>query len=428
MVGQVRDDPCQRASFAERADGEPELRADASSDGAVDSPPGGGSSTGVAGVRFALIRLDTMPGAANGSAYSVPKSGAAAAADIEQLVPGQVPDGGAGGLERGPRQEWRRARVVARTETALNRIYVEQSFAAGRRLQDLFEMGERHHKRNSKPTGSSTACCGCQPLNPESNKRLVWDILLVLFLLYVACIVPARIAFDTSVKLGSGVFWFETGVDMFFLCDIVLNFRTSVVAVTDSGYTARVDDKRFIAVSYMKGWFLIDLIAVLPYSYIELVVSHSEEKGGSTQQVFKALRLVRMAKLLRLTKMVPLLRRLDDRFEGLFSTSKLLSTMFVVMYITHLVGCAWYAVGQNNEVLPGDQTISGWVSSQEWSEDVPPTTRWLRSFYWAMTTLTTVGVSLTLITFASCRSLRKAPLTPRLMWLLLAFAEGGTVR
>eukprot|EP01043_Picozoa_sp_COSAG02_P016677 COSAG02_NODE_739_length_17830_cov_14.978174_1_plen_239_part_00 len=185
-------------------------------------------------------------------------------------------------------------------------------------------------------------------------------------LLYVACIVPTRIAFDTSVRLGSGLFWFESGVDMFFMCDIVLNFRTSVVIAGESGQTRRIDDKRFIATTYIKGWFFIDVIAVLPYSYIELVFNDTDEKGGSTQQVFKALRLIRLAKLLRLTKMLPLLRRLDDKFEGLLSSFKLLSTMFVVIYITHLVGCAWYTVGNTDEVLPGDQRISGWVSSQEW--------------------------------------------------------------
>ena len=114
----------------------------------------------------------------------------------------------------------------------------------------------------------------------------------------------------------------------------------------------RVNSKQIIAKTYMRGWFPIDFIAVLPYSYIEIVFSDEDnpQKGGSTQQVFKALRLIRLAKLLRLTKMLPLLRRLDDKFEGLLSASKMLSTMFVVVYITHLVGCAWYSVGATDEV------------------------------------------------------------------------------
>lgn len=330
-----------------------------------------------------------MAGGVDGSAYSV--SGEAATADVEQLLPGMVSANE--GEADSSRQGWKRAGTKATAGVIASNVYFEQSFATGRRLKDLSESGERRHARVVRPTGRSTACCGCQPLNPNSNKRLVWDVLLVFLLLYVACIVPTRIAFDTSVKLGSALFWFESGVDMFFVCDIVLNFRTSLVIPGEFGKGTRIDDKRAIAIAYMKGWFTIDFIAVLPYSYIELVFSKSDTKSGSTQQVFKAMRLVRLAKLLRLTKMLPLLRRLDDKFEGLLSTSKLLSTMFVVIYITHLVGCAWYAVGNSDEVLPGNQSIPGWVSSQEWSDNVSTTTRWLRSFYWAMTTLTTVGVS-----------------------------------
>jgi hypothetical protein len=338
-----------------------------------------------------------MPSAADGSVYSVPQEHAVAPQDVEQLLPGEAGDGEDAAARSRERLDWKRAGSRVKAGAALDRLYVDQSFTTGRRLKDLFDMGDRRQS-SGEPSGSSTSCCGCQPLNPDSNKRLVWDVLLVFLLLYVACIVPTRIAFDTSVELGSGLFWFESGVDMFFICDIVLNFRTSVIIAGESGQVRRVDDKRFIAMVYIKGWFFVDVIAVLPYSYIELVFSDSNEKGGSTQQVFKALRLVRLAKLLRLTKMLPLLRRLDDKFEGLLSTSKLLSTMFVVIYITHLVGCAWYAVGNTDEVLPDNQSISGWVSSQEWSKNVSTTTRWLRAFYWAMTTLTTVGVSLAVAT------------------------------
>ena len=333
---------------------------------------------------------------ADGGAYSVTDENAAAPADVQQLLPGQATPEGSGGSSRtrsSSKAEWKRAVSMGVAHAALEQIYSEQSFATGRKLKDLVEMGDRHKHAEGEPRTSSTACCGCQPLNPNSSKRLVWDVLLVFLLLYVACIVPTRIAFDTSVQLWSELFWFESGVDMFFLCDIVLNFRTGIVLVGDAGQIRRVDDKRFIAMSYVKGWFFIDLVAVLPYSYIELIFSDTGEKEGSGQQIFKALRLVRLAKLLRLTKMLPLLRRLDDKFEGLLSSFKLLSTMFVVIYITHLVGCAWYAVGNEDEMLPGNHSVSGWVSSQEWNDNVSTKTRWLRSFYWAMTTLTTVGVS-----------------------------------
>ena len=83
--------------------------------------------------------------------------------------------------------------------------------------------------------------------NPESGIRLIWDLLLVVFLLYVAILIPARICFDVDVRPLGATFWFEVVVDVCFLSDIVLNFRTAIVEdgelYTDPGYVA----KRYIS-------------------------------------------------------------------------------------------------------------------------------------------------------------------------------------
>ena len=101
--------------------------------------------------------------------------------------------------------------------------------------------------------------------------------------------------------------------------------------LNEIGQRKRENRKRVIARNYLRGWFIIDIIAILPYSYIELAYQEEAEASGSANQLFKALRLIRLAKLLRLTKMLPLLRRLDDKFDGLLSSAKLLSVMFVVV-------------------------------------------------------------------------------------------------
>lgn len=69
-------------------------------------------------------------------------------------------------------------------------------------------------------SADQTKCCGCEPLNPESNAKLVWDIVLVGFLLYVAVMVPMRLSFDHAVVAFSPLFWFEAALDLFFIFDI----------------------------------------------------------------------------------------------------------------------------------------------------------------------------------------------------------------
>ena len=43
----------------------------------------------------------------------------------------------------------------------------------------------------------------------------IWDVLLVFFLLYVACVIPARIAFDTKVQFSTKNDGFYTKYDGF---------------------------------------------------------------------------------------------------------------------------------------------------------------------------------------------------------------------
>lgn len=48
-------------------------------------------------------------------------------------------------------------------------------------------------------------------------------------------------------------------------------------------------------------------------------------------------------------------------------------------------GTLWYKTGDSN----GE--TDGWIDKQGWDDDTSETTKWLRSVYWSMTTLTTVG-------------------------------------
>ena len=52
-------------------------------------------------------------------------------------------------------------------------------------------------------------------------------------------------------------------VDLMFIADIVVNFCTTFVENGEA-----VSDKQKIAVNYIKGWFLIDTIAAVPFDLL----------------------------------------------------------------------------------------------------------------------------------------------------------------
>lgn len=50
-------------------------------------------------------------------------------------------------------------------------------------------------------------------------------------------------------------------IELFFIMDIVVHFRTSFVDT--SGRI--IYDQRKIAIHYLKGWFILDFLAALPF-------------------------------------------------------------------------------------------------------------------------------------------------------------------
>ena len=106
-------------------------------------------------------------------------------------------------------------------------------------------------------------------------------------MLFTALVTPFRIAYYDDDPLG----WIITNtlVDFLFAVDIILNFFS---AYFDSNEEL-VTDKRLIAKEYLRGWFIIDFVAILPLNYAL----------GSTQDYTSLARLARLPRLYKLIKM-----------------------------------------------------------------------------------------------------------------------------
>ena len=86
---------------------------------------------------------------------------------------------------------------------------------------------------------------------------------MLLLLLIVSLIVPVRLAFVEQDNGSWFVFYIIT--DVFFLIDLILTFFTSV---PDEKRVYEITDKEVIAKKYLKGWFWIDLISILPFDIV----------------------------------------------------------------------------------------------------------------------------------------------------------------
>ena len=99
-------------------------------------------------------------------------------------------------------------------------------------------------------------------LLPDDTFKVAWDVINMLLVLFVSVTTPARIAFTEEDNLE----WTVIGliVDVLFLVDLVLNFFS---AYHDKELNL-IDDRVKITKRYLRGWFFVDLISIVPISLI----------------------------------------------------------------------------------------------------------------------------------------------------------------
>ena len=259
-------------------------------------------------------------------------------------------------------------------------------------------------------------------VGPEHLYRQIWDLVQVFLLIYVAVTIPYREGYMQPVKTWSATFWFEVVVDVYFICDIAFNFRT---AIFDHEGVLVLDTKE-ISRQYFKGWFGLDVLACLPVTYIELILNPGDGSGkGSKMKAFKIIRLLRLTKMLRVARIKRIFQRYEEQFAAgsmhkVVDGMRMVGYLVILAYITHVVGCLWYAVGFEEEVVNG-VLKPGWIEKNGlitvdrhvvgtdedgneilargiWSEreeKVPISRHVLTAFYWSITTLTTVTTART---------------------------------
>ena len=142
----------------------------------------------------------------------------------------------------------------------------------------------------------SNVKAGCI-IMPNAKWKVAWDFFIVILLLWVSIVVPFRLAFYDQDNKN----WFITYtiVDCFFLIDIILSFFTALVDESEI-----ITKKSEIARRYLKFWFWIDLVSILPLDLIEKAGMNFNAilRFAKIGKLYKLIRLSRLAKLFKLLK------------------------------------------------------------------------------------------------------------------------------
>ena len=216
---------------------------------------------------------------------------------------------------------------------------------------------------------------------PDNPYKKIWDLLIAILILYSAIITPYEIAFSDSNKSS----WFEILIDIFLAIDIVLTFFS---AYTDEEENLVKNHKKIIK-KYLKSWFIIDIISVIP---INNLFKNGKYSGlTKISKLPKLYRLIKLTKLLRMTKMSSKgnLNRVTKFFmEKLKINANVERLFFFVLtflLMNHLCACFWYFMAKIEDFSPDSWVVRlGYMDNSNLE-------LYIISFYWTLTTVTTVG-------------------------------------
>uniref|UniRef100_A0A8C1YCB9 Voltage-gated delayed rectifier potassium channel KCNH4 n=1 Tax=Cyprinus carpio TaxID=7962 RepID=A0A8C1YCB9_CYPCA len=218
--------------------------------------------------------------------------------------------------------------------------------------------------------------------------KALWDWLILLATFYVAVTVPYNVCFSAPDdpdcdSTSRTTLVSDIAVEMLFILDIILNFRTTYVG--PAGQV--VYDARSICLHYCTTWFVLDLIAALPFDLLYLF-------NISVTSLVHLLKTVRLLRLLRL------LQKLDGYSQ--YSAVVLTLLMSVFALLAHWLACVWYVIGRkelaSNDPLTWD---IGWLQELGKRLETPYTngtvggpslrSAYIASLYFTLSSLTSVG-------------------------------------
>ncbi|KAE8594974.1 hypothetical protein XENTR_v10015400 [Xenopus tropicalis] len=196
--------------------------------------------------------------------------------------------------------------------------------------------------------------------------KAVWDWLILLLVIYTAIFTPYSAAFllgdqeeAENEQCGyscNPLSVVDLIVDIMFIIDILINFRTTYVNTNEEV----VSHPGKIAIHYFKGWFLIDMVAAIPFDLL-IFGSGSEEikrpDEGANKETTTLIGLLKTARLLRLVRVA---RKLDRYSE--YGAAVLFLLMCTFALIAHWLACIWYAIG-NMEHYDQEYRPIGWLYS-----------------------------------------------------------------
>eukprot|EP00427_Karlodinium_veneficum_P011343 CAMPEP_0169075820 /NCGR_PEP_ID=MMETSP1015-20121227/8021_1 /TAXON_ID=342587 /ORGANISM="Karlodinium micrum, Strain CCMP2283" /LENGTH=626 /DNA_ID=CAMNT_0009135247 /DNA_START=146 /DNA_END=2023 /DNA_ORIENTATION=- len=290
-------------------------------------------------------------------------------------------------------------------------------------MQTSHEVGHLAWRNDSGKKRRASRICCCFPaswvLYPAESKLVErWDATVFSAIFCTAFWAPYQAAFSNHEQLEYDTrFWVDRVFDTIFMLDMVLQFFLAFPEERH-GAIRWIKDTNRIAKNYLTGWFLVDIVCVVPADVIFFFFSTGSTQGvesthGSITMIglhsMRILRLFRLVRLFRILRLSRILVRWHCKIGVQYAHLSLAKFCFLVIVACHWISCLWGTLAQAGDMFRefglGDGTTwlivhQGKVKEEfmlAGDENVPEGIFnkdgeiFCISLYWALATLTSIG-------------------------------------
>lgn len=210
------------------------------------------------------------------------------------------------------------------------------------------------------------------PISELGGLRKSWDIIIAVLIVTSCLIIPFQIAFIHVANLQGSLIIYA--IDLFFILSIFINANTTFRAGGEE-----ITDLRRIRSRYFKKEFVFDFFAAFPLEVIFLFIPESGWHGISF------ILWLRLFRLVRIRQLFVIIKRWQRHYAFNPGYLRIVRFLSVITLLAHFIACSWYLTAFISK-FPKES----WAAISN-IQEADIFTQYLRSIYWTITTMTTVG-------------------------------------
>lgn len=235
-------------------------------------------------------------------------------------------------------------------------------------------------------------------LLPHSRWVERWDLVMIFLLIFVSVVTPFEVGFVTGGM--HMLFYVNCVIDLFFVADMLMQFY---LAFEEEGQAAvrLVTDLRRIRMRYLRGWFIIDFISIIPFDAISQVMvvmdrqdKPERESSGPFSSQMRVVRLIRVARLLKLARLFRCSRiyaRVSAKIDVLFIKLEVVKWSFCLVFMSHLFACMMALLGDISASEFGSSWYCAAVENKGRECENNMWYEYSLALYWSVMTITSIG-------------------------------------